>query len=81
VSSLPPKPPGTQRDFFFYTVGWDKDADFHCELGWQIEPLPWVGMDDQNYGREARPAFPRDELMRQRNTRWVGPRTVAKQVR
>lgn len=80
ASALPPKSPGTQRDFFFYTVGWDKDADFHCELGWQIEPLPWVGMDDQNYGREPRPVFPRDELMRQRNTRWVGPRTVAKQA-
>ena len=38
-------------------------------------------MDSQNYGREARPAFPRDELMRLRNTRWVGPRTVVKQAR
>jgi Flp pilus assembly protein TadD len=81
ATALPPKPPVAKRDFFFYTVGWDKDADFHCELGWQIEPLPWVGIDSQNYGREARPAFPRDELMRQRNTRWVGPRTVVKQAR
>ena len=81
ASALPPKPPGTQRDFFFYTVGWDKDADFHCELGWQIEPLPWVGMDGQKYGHEARPVFPRDELMQQRNTRWVGPRTLTQQAR
>jgi tetratricopeptide (TPR) repeat protein len=76
--SLPPKPPGMVREFFLYTVGWDKDADFHCELGWQVEPLPWVGMNAQLYGREERPAFNRDELMRRYNTRWVGPQTLTK---
>ena len=30
ADSLPPKPAGAVRDFFLYTVGWDKDADFHC---------------------------------------------------
>jgi len=78
VESLPPKPAGATRDFFFYSVGWDKDADFHCELGWQVEPLPWHGMDSQLYGRQARPAFSNDEWVKRYNTRWVGPRTLTK---
>ena len=54
AQTVPPKPAGATRDFFLYSVGWDKDADFHCELGWQLEPLPWHGMEDQLYGRQAR---------------------------
>ena len=79
TSALPPKPAGATRDFFFYSVGWDKDADFHCELGFQVEPLPWHGMNDQLYGKETRPAFPNDAWMQKFNTRWVGPRTMTKQ--
>jgi len=75
---LPPKPAGSARDFFFYSVGWDKDADFHCELGWQVEPLPWHGMDDQRYGRESRPVFENDDWIKKFNTRWVGPHTLTK---
>jgi hypothetical protein len=75
ATALPPKASGAMRDFFLYTVGWDKDADFHCELGWQVEPLPWHGMDDQSYGRQKRPPFPNDDWMRKYNTRWVGPYT------
>jgi hypothetical protein len=78
VSSLPPKPPGMVREFFIQTVGWDKDADFHCDFGWKVEPLPWVGMDSRRYGREERPSFGTDELMRRHNTRWVGPTTLTK---
>jgi hypothetical protein len=78
AASLPPKPPGSRRDFFLYTVGWDKDSDFHCELGWQVEPLPWHGMDDQLYGRQPRPTFSNDEWMRRFNTRWVGPYTLTR---
>ena len=78
ASSLPPKPEGMLREFFIYSVGWDKDADFHCELGWLVEPLPWQGMDSQRYGREGRPPS-LDEGWRQKwNTRWVGPRTLTK---
>lgn len=66
------------RDFFLYTVGWDKDADFHCARGWEIEPLPWHGMDDQKYGKESRPPFPSDKLMQKYNTRWVGPHTFTR---
>jgi Flp pilus assembly protein TadD len=78
AASLPPKPAGAERDFFFYSVGWDKDADFHCELGWQVEPLPWHGMDSQLYGRQPRPGSGDDGWIRKYNTRWVGPRTLTK---
>ncbi|HEU0008203.1 MAG TPA: FG-GAP-like repeat-containing protein [Verrucomicrobiae bacterium] len=74
TAALPPRPAGSTRDFFFYSVGWDKDADFHCKLGWQVEPLPWHGMDDQRYGKQPRPAFENDAWMQKFNTRWVGPR-------
>ncbi len=70
---LPPKPAGFQRDFFLYAVGWDKDADFHVGQGWRVEPLPFLGMDDQAYGRQARPAGLRDDWIAKYNTRWVGP--------
>jgi Flp pilus assembly protein TadD len=73
ADSLPPKPEGMVRDFFLWAVGWDKDADFHCEKGWLVEPLPWRGMDDQRYGQQARPPLPADALMRKYTTRWVGP--------
>jgi tetratricopeptide (TPR) repeat protein len=81
AAAVPPKPAGTTRSFFFHSVGWDKDADFHCELGYQVEPLPWHGMDDQRYGREPRPAMPNDDWIRRYNTRWVGPHTVQRAAR
>lgn len=80
ADKLPPKPVSSQRDFFLYTSGWDKDADFHCVRGWEVEPLPWHGMNDQKYGRELRPEFPTDPLMRKYNTRWVGPRTFVRKT-
>lgn len=80
AQSLPPKPPGTVRHFFVYTVGWDKDADFHCELGSQVEPLPWHGMEDQLYGKQPRPASANDDWIRKYNTRWVGPHTQTKRT-
>lgn len=73
---LPPKPAGTVRTFFLSTSGWDKDADFHCELGYQVEPLPWHGMDYQLYGRQARPKSGGDWWISKYNTRWVGPLTL-----
>jgi Tfp pilus assembly protein PilF len=78
VSRVPPKPAGAIRDFFLWSVGWDKDADFHCVRGTEVEPLPWHGMDDQNYGRQERPPFASDKLMQNYNTRWVGPHTFTK---
>ena len=75
---LPGKPAGAQRDFFLWSVGWDKDSDFHCARGAEVEPLPWHGMDDQQYGHQIRPPFPSDELMKKYNTRWVGPYTLTR---
>lgn len=72
-TSLPAQPAGTHRTYFLFTVGWDKDADYHVLAGDRVEPLPWEGMDDQRYGREPRPPQPGDELNRRYNTRWVGP--------
>jgi hypothetical protein len=77
---LPPRTPGLQRTFFFYAVGWDKDSDFHCVRGAEVEPLPWHGMDDQNYGRQTRPRFESDRWISKYNTRWVGPRTLARKA-
>ena len=76
VSSLPPKPAGSVREFFLYVDGWDKDSDFHVAAGTQVEPLPFHGMDDQIYGREKRPQFPSDALHRKYNTRWVEGRVL-----
>jgi Flp pilus assembly protein TadD len=76
AARLPPKPSGARRSFFLYTVGWDKDADFHVQLGWQVDPWPWHGMEDQRYGQQARPSFPSDELMRRYTTRWVPQYTL-----
>jgi hypothetical protein len=70
---LPPKPDGAIRDFFLYVVGWDKDADFHVAQGWRVEPLPFLGMDDQAYGELPRPSALGDEWLQKYNTRWVGP--------
>jgi hypothetical protein len=81
VEQLPPKPAGLQRSFFLYSAGWDKDADFHCEQGWRVEPLPWHGMDDQRYGSQERPEFNSDGLMQGYTTRWVGPRPLARASR
>jgi len=79
VSSLPPKPAGSVREFFLYADGWDKDSDFHVAAGTQVEPLPFHGMEEQLYGREPRPRFASDELHRKYNTRWVEG-TVLKQA-
>jgi hypothetical protein len=73
---VPATAPGMVRDFFLYTDGWDKDADFHVAEGTRVEPLPWHGMDDQLYGKEARPAGLADRWIAKYNTRWVGPETL-----
>ncbi len=80
AKELPEKPPGSVRDFFLFTVGWDKDADFHVAAGTTVEPLPFHGMDDQQYGREARPVSGGDDWIRKYNTRWVGPMTLKRET-
>jgi Tfp pilus assembly protein PilF len=73
ANQLPQKPEGFVRDFFLDVVGWDKDADFHVGQGWRVEPLPFLGMDDQAYGHQLRPPGIDDSWIAKYNTRWVGP--------
>jgi hypothetical protein len=75
-AGLPPPAPGMTRDFFLHVVGWDKDADYHVGHGWQLEPLPFKGMDDQAYGREPRPGRIDDSWIKAYDTRWVDPVVV-----
>lgn len=70
-NTLPPKSPGMVREYFLYADGWDKDSDFHVMAGASIEPLPFHGMDDQQYGKVSRPSFPSDALHEEYNTRWI----------
>lgn len=65
------KPKGHMRSFFFYNVGWDKDADFHVAEGDKVEPLPWHGMDYQLYGSEPYPTSKSSAWIKKWNTRWV----------
>ena len=74
-AQLPPIPAGWVRTFFFQSVGWDKDSDYHVAEGDRIEPLPWHGLDAQHYGTQPRPALPGDALHTRYNTRWIGPET------
>jgi hypothetical protein len=76
ANRLPPLAAGFVRDFFLYSCGWDKDADFHCEKGWLVEPLPWHGMQDQLYGQEQRPVIDGNWWIDKYNSRWVGPLTL-----
>ncbi len=71
---LPKKTNGNIRNFFLFISGWDKDADFHVSQGWNVNPLPWHGMDYQIYGLEPRPKLD-DAWIKKYNTRWIGPRT------
>jgi len=77
---LPPRTSNSHRTYFFYAVGWDKDADFHCVRGAEVEPLPWHGMDDQQYGKQSRPPFDSDRWISNYNTRWVGPHMLARKA-
>jgi hypothetical protein len=76
---FPPKRPGDVREFFLFTSGWDKDADYHVAGGQNVEPIPWHGMDDQLYGRQKRPVIDGDWWIEKYNTRWVGPMTLRRE--
>ena len=75
AAALPPKARGIQRDFFLYTDGWDKDADYHVTFGDTVEPMPYHGMNDQKYGDDIK-SRDKAEWQSQYNTRWVGRRTL-----
>lgn len=69
---LPQKPAGFHRDFFLFISGWDKDSDYHVVRGDTIDPLPFHGMDDQQYGKQSPPTNGQRWIAKY-NTRWVGP--------
>ncbi len=71
---LPPLPQGVTRDFFFYSVGYDKDGDYHVERGRTVLPLPYRDMDHQRYGR-GMPELPTKASHRIHNTRYSGSRS------
>jgi tetratricopeptide (TPR) repeat protein len=73
---LPALPDGFVRDFFLYSVGWEKDSDFHVESGSTVGPMPFHGMDDQRYGQAVSPAKNDNAWIERYNTRWVGPETL-----
>lgn len=54
ASALPPLRTGWVRDFYFYSDGWDKDADAQVAAGQTIEPLPWHAQPAAEYGRPGR---------------------------
>ena len=78
ATAVSAKPVGTVRDFFLYSVGWDKDGDDYVAKRESFEPLPWHGMNDQLHGVEARPGFPDDGWIQQYNTRWCSPQVLTR---
>jgi hypothetical protein len=78
-AQIPPRRASDVREYFLFTSGWDKDADYHVESGTTIEPIPWHGMDDQLYGKQPRPVIDGDWWIEKYNTRWVGPLTLRKE--
>ncbi len=78
ASALPPKAPGMQRDFFLYTDGWDKDADYHVAFGDTVGPMPFHRMNDQEYGRDDR-NHTKAKWESRYNTRWVSGQTLQRQ--
>jgi hypothetical protein len=81
AKASPARAEGGLRDFFLYSVGWDKDSDFHVLAGTTVEPLPFTGMDDQRYAEPQQPPIDRQWWIGKYNTRWVGDRTFAHQRR
>ncbi|MEE9295004.1 MAG: FG-GAP-like repeat-containing protein [Phycisphaerae bacterium] len=62
ADKLPPLDRGMIRSFFFYSVGWEKDADYNVVNGDTVEPLPIA---------EARIPMHDEDWRLKYNTRWV----------
>jgi hypothetical protein len=75
ATALPEVPPGWQRDFLFYSDGWEKDSDRNTVHGQTVEPLPFQGMSSYPY--PASESYPQDQLhqdyLQHDNTRRIGP--------
>ena len=73
ADTLPPPRDGMVREFFLYSVGWDKDGDYNVAASQTVDPLPFHGMDDNRYGLEPFPwTTALREWAKRYNTRWVG---------
>lgn len=46
-------PPGFQRSFILISDGWVKDGDYNTEASQTVLPLPYHGMADYDYSRDA----------------------------
>lgn len=66
AAGLPPVQAGMVRSFFFYSVGWDKDADHNVVEGDTVDPLP---TEDLSNARET--LEDEDDWQLRYNTRWV----------
>ena len=59
AAELPELPAGWQRDFLFYSDGWEKDSDRNTITGETVEPLPFHGMSAYPY--PSHETYPQDE--------------------
>jgi Flp pilus assembly protein TadD len=83
AATLPPLPRGWERDFLFYSDGWEKDADRNTVTGETVEPLPFHAMAQYPY--ETTERYPDDARLRryqkEYNTRRIGPDAFRRFVR
>jgi hypothetical protein len=72
---LPPLRAGWERDYLFYSDGWEKDSDRNTVTGETVGPLPFHGMSSYPYGPDE--SYPRDprrqDYLNRYNTRLIGP--------
>ncbi|MEK7730219.1 MAG: hypothetical protein AAB363_00015, partial [Planctomycetota bacterium] len=66
AAALPPVQSGMVRSFFFYSVGWDKDADHNVVKGDTVDPLPVEGES-----ADGNSVDDEEDWRIQYNTRWV----------
>ena len=66
AGTLPPLHPGMRRSIFFYSVGWDKDADHNVVDGDTVDPLPMRVESAYDNSLDAE-----TDWRLQYNTRWV----------
>ncbi len=83
ADALPALPAGWERDFLFYSDGWEKDSDRNTMTGETVEPLPFHGMSAYPYPSSE--SYPRDDVHRDYlngyNTRRIGPESFRRYVK
>ena len=83
ASALPAVQPGWERDYLFYSDGWEKDSDRNTVTGDTVGPLPFHAMSAYPYPPSE--SYPDDEAHRvyieRYNTRRIGPEAFRRFVR